>query len=167
MNPRRRKENVRIGPISIFTLVIVLCLAVLAVLAFSTGNASLVMAQRQADATTQLYLDEAAAQEFVAQADARLAGVRDAGGGQRDATRAVAGSLTQMVEAAEAAVDGHVEATASIDGEVLEAEFNCSNGRMLQVRASILDDATLRIDKWKMTAVQNEPEPDGQLWTGM
>jgi hypothetical protein len=29
-----------------------------------------------------------------------------------------------------------------------------------------MDDATYRIDKWEMTAVENEEQPTGNLWTG-
>lgn len=164
---QQHDRDVRIGPISLFTLIIVLCMAVLAVLAFSTGNASLVMAQRQADATTQLYLDETAAQEFVAQVDATLAETRAAGGNGAVGADSVRASLAQMTAAAEEAAKGQVEATASMEGRQIAAEFNCQNGRLLQVTLSIRDDATCRIDKWKMTAVQNEPEPEGRLWTGM
>ena len=45
-------NDVRIGPISVFTLIIVICLAVLAVLAFTSANATLVTTQRQATATS-------------------------------------------------------------------------------------------------------------------
>ena len=59
--PVSREENVRIGPVSVFTLIIIICLAVLAVLTISTANASLVLSQRQAVAAHELYLDETAA----------------------------------------------------------------------------------------------------------
>ena len=55
-------EDVRMGPVALFTLMATICLAVLAVLALSTANATQALAQRRADATTQLYLDETAAQ---------------------------------------------------------------------------------------------------------
>lgn len=73
--------SVRMGPISIFTLLIVLCLAVMAVLSISTSQATYVLAQRQANATVALYANEAAAQDLVAHVDQTLAQARAQGQG--------------------------------------------------------------------------------------
>ena len=159
-------NDVRIGPISVFTLIIVICLAVLAVLAFTSANATLVMTQRQATATSELYLDEAAAQQFVAGVDDELSTVRTAGGTGADAVQAVQRALPALTEAARASSGGRVSVSASMDGDSVRAEFSCANGRMLTIVVTIRNDATFRIDKWKMTAVQNEEEPAGRLWTG-
>lgn len=161
-----RTDDARIGPISLFTLITVICLAVLAVLAFSTANASYVMTQRQATATTELYLDEAAAQEFVAGMADELATVRDAGGTGADGAQAVADALIELRDRAQDSADGKVAVTASTYDMKVYAEFSCENGRVLSIVVTIRDDATYRIDKWKMTAVQNEEEPAGNLWTG-
>ena len=45
--------SVRIGPISLFTLIIVLCLAVLTVLSVTTSLAELSTTERQAATTTE------------------------------------------------------------------------------------------------------------------
>lgn len=45
--------SVRIGPISLFTLIIILCLAVLAVLSLTTARAELSITERQAATTTE------------------------------------------------------------------------------------------------------------------
>ena len=47
--------SVRIGPISLFTLIIVLCLAVLTVLSVTTSLAELSTTERQAATTTETY----------------------------------------------------------------------------------------------------------------
>lgn len=65
--------SVRIGPISLFTLIIILCLAVLAVLSLTTARAELSITERQAQTTTETYVLETAGQEFVAAVDAALA----------------------------------------------------------------------------------------------
>lgn len=52
---RRTGEGVRIGPITLLTLVSVLLLAVLAMLCITTTHATEAMAQRQADALSQTY----------------------------------------------------------------------------------------------------------------
>ena len=57
--------SVRIGPISLFTLIIVLCLAVLTVLSVTTSLAEL--------STTETYQLESVGQQFVADIDAALA----------------------------------------------------------------------------------------------
>ncbi|MBE6471157.1 MAG: S4A5 electrogenic sodium bicarbonate cotransporter 4 [Coriobacteriaceae bacterium] len=161
-----RADNVRIGPISLFTLIIVLCMAVLAVLAFSTAHASLVMAERQATATTELYLDEVAAQEFVAGIDAELSAVRASKGSGTAGVKAVSDALVKLRDAAQDAVAGQVEVAAGISDSTVTARFECQNGRTLYVAITILSDATYRIDTWKMSAVQNEAQPEGSLWTG-
>lgn len=52
--------SVRIGPISLFTLIIILCLAVLAVLSLTTARAELSITERQAQTTTETYALETA-----------------------------------------------------------------------------------------------------------
>ncbi len=161
-----RADNVRIGPLSIFTLIVVLCLAVLAVLSFSTAHASMVLAERQATATSELYLDEVAAQEFVSGVDAKLAAVRAGGGGGAEAVQAVSGALIELRNAAQSAASGEVEVTAAMGDDTVTARFECQNGRTLTIAITILPDARYRIDTWKMSAVQNEAQPEGSLWTG-
>ncbi|MFR7493480.1 MAG: hypothetical protein ACLUVF_01945 [Adlercreutzia sp.] len=65
--------SVRIGPISLFALIIVLCLAVLTVLSVTTSLAELSTTERQAATTTETYQLEAVGQQFVADVDAALA----------------------------------------------------------------------------------------------
>lgn len=161
-----RPQRVRIGTISVFALVVLISLAVLAVLALSTANASLVMSERQAQAMTELYLDERAAQEFVAGADALLAEARATGSGTnagRTGARAVQDSLDKLCADARAATGGKVRASASVDGQEITAEFACDNGRLLNIVLVVRDNGTYRVDKWKMFAVQNEEPPEGQL----
>ena len=54
--------SVRIGPISLFTLIIVLCLAVLTVLSVTTSLAELSTTERQAATTTETYQLESVGQ---------------------------------------------------------------------------------------------------------
>lgn len=65
--------SVRIGPISLFALIIVLCLAVLTVLSVTTSLAELSTTERQAATTTETYQLESVGQQFVADIDAALA----------------------------------------------------------------------------------------------
>ena len=159
--PVSREENVRIGPVSVFTLIIIICLAVLAVLTISTANASLVLSQRQAVAAQELYLDETAAQTFL---DDRLAPLRE--GGNADAMSLLEADLVPMRNAAQDAAGGQVEVVTNVSGQQVRAEFSCANGRTLKIAVTVLPDGTYRIDKWKMTAVVNEEQPMGNLYTG-
>ena len=64
--------SVRIGPISLFALIIILCLAVLAVLSLSTSIAELRISERQAQTTTETYQLETVGQTFTAEVDEAL-----------------------------------------------------------------------------------------------
>ena len=162
----RREDNVRIGPISVITLIAIICMSVMAVLAASTAYATNVISERQADATSALYLDESAAQELLAGVDDTLAGVREGGGEGTAGFLAVKAALDDICEDARAAADGKVDVVAYADDGVVNAEFTCANSRKLIISVSIRDDATFRIDKWKMLAVQEEAPSGDHLWSG-
>ena len=150
-------EHVRIGSISVFALVVIICLAVLAVLSLSTANASLIMSQRQADALSQQYLGERAAQEFLAGVDDKLSKGGNAG------MEVVVASLDDLCAAAQNAAKGRVQARAQVVGDKVIADFTCDSGRVLTVEITVRD-GTYRIDKWEMSAVQNEEPPEGQFY---
>ena len=54
----RRPSTVRMGPISVFALVIILCLAVLGVLSVTSASAGSALAQRQAEFAADAYRNE-------------------------------------------------------------------------------------------------------------
>lgn len=93
----REKGSVRIGPVSVFALVVILGLAVLAVLSAATAHASYTEAQAQADFTRSAYVNDAAAAQALADIDAALAKAAsarevttvDAEWGDADATAAM------------------------------------------------------------------------------
>lgn len=148
----RPSEHVRIGAVSLFALVASICLAVLAVLSLSTANASLTLSQRQATAMQEMYQAETAAQEFVAGLDA-LQG-----------PQAANAALPALCASAAEAAGGQVQATATMEANAVHASFACENGRILEIEVTLREGGTLRIDKWKMTAIQNEEEPFGSLY---
>ena len=144
--------EVRMGPLALFTLMVVLGLALLAVLSASTANATLVMAQRRADATTQLYLDETAAQAFVAELDGQLA--------------AGASDTEALAAARDAALDtapGQLQVTTSAAGGSYQATFDAGNGRQLDIALHLEEDGSLCVDRWRMTTVVNDEPPMGNL----
>ena len=117
----------RIGPISLFALVIILCLAVMAVLSVTTAQATYAAAERQAAFTTDTYANERAGQELVADVDAALAPVRAAHGGLAEALSAVRAALPEGAE---------------LDGSTVKAEFTADSGRTLAVVLEIRAVAT-------------------------
>ena len=146
--------SVRIGPISLFTLVIILCLAVMAVLSATTAQATYTAAEKQALFTDDTYANESAAQSAVAAIDAALASVRDAGGG---------------LDAALAAVDKALPtdaACAQRDGASVLLTFTTPSGRTLDVELIIKANATYEISQWKATTQWTNDGPSTMLWPG-
>lgn len=143
--------SVRIGPISLFTLVIILCLAVMAVLSATTAQATYSAAEKQALFTNDTYQNEQAAQSAVAVIDAALEDVRASGGGLDEA-------LT--------AVDEALPADAQRDGSRVLMTFASSSGRTLDVELTITANATYEISQWKATTQWTNDGPGATLWSG-
>ena len=97
----KSRGSVRMGPISLFALIIILCLAVMAVLAVTTAQASYTLTQRQAAAAEEAYAVETAGQSFLGGLDAELAAAHGAGATGPGAMAAVEQALAE--EAKEAA----------------------------------------------------------------
>lgn len=107
----KSKGSVRMGPISLITLIVVLCLAVMAALAVSTAKATYAATERQSYSTADIYTAEGAAQEFLAAVDTQLAPVRAAGGGRAAGLEAVRSAGMGLIEGA---TERDVEATVQI-----------------------------------------------------
>lgn len=143
--------SVRIGPISLFTLVIILCLAVMAVLSATTAQATYSAAEKQALFTNDTYQNEQAAQSAVAVIDAALESVRASGGGLDEAL---------------AAVDEALPADAQRDGSRVLMTFASPSGRTLDVELTITANATYEISQWKATTQWTNDGPGATLWSG-
>lgn len=143
--------SVRIGPISLFTLVIVLCLAVLSVLAVTTAQATYAAAEKQAAFTHDTYANEDAAQRFLADVDEALAPVRDSGGG---------------LDAAFGAIDRMLPPNAEREGSTVRASFAADSGRTLDVELDVRANATYEIASWKATTQWTNDGSGQTLWSG-
>lgn len=143
---------VRIGPISLFALIAVLCLATLAVLSISTARASMTLAEMQADSVIQQYAAESAAQDLVAQVDAI------GGSPSGDA-------LASAAAKAQASAQEGITVSAALDGANVTASFACPNGRLLDIELAP-QDGGWRIVKWNLVAKVNSAETE-TLWSGM
>lgn len=163
----QRQGSVRIGPISLFTLVITLCLAVLAVLSVATANAQWSLASRQASFTQDDYRNERAGQELLARIDAVLANARSGQAGSRsadEAAKAVSAVLAQLCQEAAERAGGDTAVTASLDGAVVTAHVQAPSKRCLDIEIELADGPTARVTSWKATTLWTEPEET--LWTG-
>lgn len=146
----RGRGSVRIGPISLFALVIILCLAVMAVLSVTTAQATYAAAERQASFTADTYANERAAQKFTANVDAILSTARSSEAGAAAAIAEIERVLPE----------------ASIEGSTVRAEFTTGSGRSLAIELEINADATYTITSWKATTLWTENGADETLWSG-
>ena len=171
--------SVRIGPISLFTLIIILCLAVLSV---PTARAELSITERQAATTTETYELESAAQRFVAdvdgalaQGDAALAVVlADYGIAADSGATPAAGETIEddtMVAGGDTPAGATLDDTAisiggTFDGTLLSATFAMESGRTLAVVLRINDNGTYTIEQWKTTTQWTDDGTGANLWLG-
>lgn len=142
------------GPISLFALVVALCLAVMAVLAVTTARANAALAERQAAFTASDYANEAAAQELLARVRA-IASEEGAG--------AVDARLDDLLAAC-AREDGPAM-TASINEGQLSAHVESASGRCLDVVLAIGENGEVSVESWRATTLWDEDTGD-VLWTG-
>ncbi len=157
-----KNNGVRIGPISLLTLIAVLLLAVLAMLCVTTSNAARAMSERQATGATASYALEACGQDL-------LARLSDAAQGNDDASAAVNAIDSELDELTAAALD-----EASVEGLSIKAEtsdktvtftISTDDGRTLDGSVTFADDLSYSIDTWKITTVQSD-ETEVNLWSG-
>ncbi|MBQ9059486.1 MAG: hypothetical protein IJ125_09905 [Atopobiaceae bacterium] len=157
----KRSRGVRIGPISLFTLVAVLALAVLAVLVYSTARAMTTLSERQAEMNTEAYLAESIGQEMLSNLDAVLADASDDGLDKQGAIKLVTNRLSEI------ALEGYgVKSQASVDGDALTVSYLTTSGRKLDVVIGINDDLSYSVRKWKTTAEMGVGSEGETLWSG-
>lgn len=147
------KGTVRIGPVSLLSLTIIVCLAVMAVLAAATAQATYAAADKQARFVNDTYANERAAQDLVSEIDAALASVRASEGSQTEALAAVERTLAARNDA-------------FLNGNQVNASFAADSGRTLDVAVDINSDATYTITHWSATTQWNDTDPDDILWSG-
>ncbi len=143
-----RQHIVRIGPLTILSMVIVLGLATMAVLSFTTARASQLTAQKQADSIQALYENERAGQDFLAQVDEELSRMRGGAAGAQDAAAAVRAAVQDD----------------DSQGREVSKSFTAGN-RTLKVVLAIQDDLTYSVEHWSSEA-KIESKEDTHLWQG-
>lgn len=180
MITRRREApaagSVRMGPISIFTLVIVLCLAVLAVLSVTTARADAALAARQASFTQDDYANERVAQTFAAEAADVLATLTPSTAPE-DAVSALAAAAPELAARTEASAPAGTTVTATtgtgatagtdptVAGAALVLTVAAPSGRTLTATFAVDSGATLTITSWQPATTWTEDTTD-TLWMG-
>ncbi|HIY79318.1 MAG TPA: hypothetical protein IAA42_02650 [Candidatus Olsenella excrementavium] len=154
LGARTAGGSVRMGPVSLFALVVALCLAVMAVLAVTTARASMALAERQAAFTADDYANEAVGQELLA----RVRAVADEGGAGAVGTR-----LYDLLAAC-SGEDGPA-LTATINEGQLSAHIESASGRCLDVVLAIGENGEVSVGSWRATTLWDEDTGD-VLWTG-
>lgn len=189
----REKGSVRIGPVSVFSLVIILGLAVLAVLSAATSHASNAEAQTQASFTASAYANDAAAAESLAAIDSTLAREAAEQSGEGDAADdsgaarpdgVVGDSISSRSDGAAGVfdVDSAMEAVSevlpqgdlaegitavsSIEGNAVQMVFSAQDGRTLTVSLEVCDNLTYEVTQWRVTTEWNQEPEENKLWSG-
>lgn len=179
--------SVRIGPISLFTLIIILCLSVLAVLSLTTARAQLSITERQAATTTETYQLERVGQTFLSEVDGalkqgNLASVLADWGIEATTAEATAGETIaddgatgeaiadegiggEAAEGMSVVRDSLVTCSGTIDGAQITATFAMESGRQLLCVLGIHND-TYTLEQWKVTTQWTDDGTGENLWLG-
>lgn len=173
--------SVRIGPISLFALIIILCLSVLAVLSITTARAELSITQRQADTTTETYQLERVGQTFLAEVDGALQngtlpevleawgiqeGADDAAAAEGGETIADEGIGGEAAEGTSVVRDELVTSAGTADGNRIDAVFSMPSGRTLTVALGLNPNGTYTLEQWKVTTQWTDDGAGENLWLG-
>ena len=138
--------SVRMGPITLISFVIILCLAVLSVLAVTTAMATDTEADRQVQSSNARYALEMQAQEYLADADAWLADNAGAG---------ISGTVAELSQWADGDITGDDSFTAVFT----------ESGRTLTVGLRITPDMHYEITQWTISSDWSTRDEE-TLWTG-
>ncbi len=151
----------RIGPISLLTLISVLLLAVLAMLCVTTTNATKAMATRQADSTAETYLVDSCGQALVAGIDDEL---KSTTGSATEAVSSVDARLADLESKAKQACGGDdLEVSAKTNGDDISFTVATQSGKTLEAEIRVADDHEYSIESWHITTTQQLPEDT--LWS--
>lgn len=157
----KRSEGMRIGPISLLTLISVLLLTVLAMLCVTTTNATKAMASRQADSTTETYLVDSCGQALLAGIDDEL---KSSTGTATEAVSSVNARMADLQSKAKQACGGDdLDVLAKTDGDDISFTVAAQSGKTLEADVHVTDDLSYSIESWRITTTQQLPEDT--LWS--
>ena len=147
----RPRGSLRIGPISVFTLVVLISLSVMSVLTITTANASRALAEKQSSIVQESYLNEASAQHLIAQIDTLLQDAQSNG-----MSRAAALERIQSI-----LPDG-----STVSENVITVFFFSGDRRFLEIEIKVTDDLHYVVNRWR-ASTEWVPDTTGpNLWPG-
>ena len=157
------KTGVRIGPISLLTLISVLLLAVLAMLCVTTTNAASAMSERQAENVSDTYALDSCGQKVLACIDEKLQSGAGTSASFAASTVTAGWNTIQQKVVAAGYADG-LDISASSDGNTISFDISTDAGKTLSAKVRVSDNMTYTVEEWKTTTTQETPQET--LWTG-
>lgn len=152
----KKTEGLRVGPITLVTLIAALLLAVLAILCATTANAQATMANRQATSLTEAYAIDSCGQRMVAGIEESL--------GQGDVAAALTttklDTIANNAKAADGASDLNIES--EYDGSTVSFTISAPSGKTLRAKVT-RKNASVSVEEWKLTTAQETPQDE--LWS--
>ena len=161
----KQGKAVRMGPISLFVLIVVVCVAVLAALSFTTAQAQYTVAKRQASMETSYYANDAVGERLLFEANEQLPAIWATGASPSSAAGTLCSRLNATIsEAAQAR--GVSLGLLESDGNTIKATISAPDGRTLNIVLELKRGANVEVKQWKITTERNEEITDGKLFTG-
>lgn len=155
-------DGMRIGPISLLTLIAVLLLAVLAMLCVTTANATSAMANRQAGSITQTYKLDSCGQTLLANIDGVLAQAEETGA---SGVQAVEDNRGQIIDnTLTNCGNDDISISLEADSDTVSFTISLSDARALEASIRIDANAGYSIESWKTSTLQELPQET--LWAG-
>lgn len=152
----KKTEGLRVGPITLVTLIAALLLAVLAVLCATTANAQATMANRQATSLTEAYAIDSCGQRMVAGIEESLS----QGDVAAALTTAKLDAIANNAKAADGAGDLNIES--EYDGSTVSFTISAPSGKTLRAKVT-RKNASVSVEEWKLTTAQETPQDE--LWS--
>lgn len=142
-------KPVKLGSLTLLLIVVLICLATLSVLAFTTARADLALARKHAQMVQQVYETDAIAQDFLASTDEALAGAQGLSG---DAF------VKKMQEL--------LPGDAVVEEDHIYAVITGTENRQVTIELSLLD-GKYQITRWEPSVIWEPDETMDGLWNGM
>lgn len=152
----KKTEGLRVGPITLVTLIAALLLAVLAMLCATTANAQATMANRQATSLAETYAIDSCGQRMIAGIEESL----NQGDVAAALTTAKLDAIANNAKAADGASDLNIES--EYDGSTVSFTISAPSGKTLRAKVT-RENASVSIEEWKLTTTQEMPQDE--LWS--
>ena len=152
----KKTEGLRVGPITLVTLIAALLLAVLAMLCATTANAQATMANRQATSLTETYAIDSCGQRMIAGIEESL----NQGDVAAALTTAKLDAIANNAKAADGASDLNIES--KYDGSTVSFTISAPSGKTLRAKVT-RENASVSVEEWTLTTTQEMPQDE--LWS--